>query len=462
MITKTDITSSIPFDLASERRILGILIKYPDLLDKVMVSLKDAHFYAPENRLIYKRIIELYRESGKLSYTLLAKKLLQNGDMEEPSEFLIGLTESFISRSELEPSIASVREEYAKRRIVEATDEIAQLILNKKDLPLTELQARAQQLIFEATSIEAESANEVKDLLEVLERCYTNLVSRSEGTKPSGLRVMYPSIDALTTGFKNGDLIILAGRPSMGKTALALNWSLNIAKKANSVLIFSLEMDDEQIGDRLVINELFGYREKDGSPVVTSFEYQTKLTDEKMKTTAEAFNDLYRLPMKIVDKRGLTVDEIKAKARQVKAEDPGLSLIVIDYLQLIKPREGGANRSWSLQVGEVVRELRDLAGELNLPLILLSQLNRGVELRENKRPLMSDLRDSGNIEEFADIVCFVYRDEYYYPDQAEERGTKGLAEVIFAKQRKGETGTAYLRWYPEFARFVDETFRQEG
>lgn len=458
MITKTDLTSSIPFDLASERRILGILIKYPDLLDKVMVALKEAHFYAAENKLIYKRIVELYRESGKLSYSLLAKKLRQNDDLDEPSEFLMGLAESFISRSELEPSIASVREEYAKRKIVEATDEIAQLVLAPKERPLREIQARAQELIFEATSIEADAANEVKDLLEVLQRCYTNLVARSEGTKPSGLTVMFPSIDAITTGFKNKDLVILAGRPSMGKTALALNWSVNIAKRGNPVLIFSLEMDDEQIGDRLVINELYGHREGDGSPLVTSFEYQTKLNKDKMKITTSVFNDLYRLPVKIVDKRGLTVDEIKAKARQVKAEEPNLSLIVIDYLQLIKPRDGG-NRNWALQVGEIVRELRDLAGELALPLILLSQLNRGVELRENKRPLMSDLRDSGNIEEFADVVCFVYRDEYYYPEQAEERGTKGLAEIIFAKQRKGETGTAYLRWYPEFARFIDETIR---
>ncbi|MDD2430861.1 MAG: replicative DNA helicase [Firmicutes bacterium] len=455
MIIKTDTKSSIPFDLASERRILGILIRYPDLLDKVITSLKETHFYLPENRLIYKRIIELYREDGKLSYTALAKKLLQNGDMDEPSQFLMGLADSFISRSELEPSILSVREEYAKRRIIEATDEIASLITSGKDTSLNEIQAKAQQLIFEATTIEADASNEVKDLLEVLERCYTNLVSRTEGTKPSGLRVGYPSIDSLTTGLKDKDLIILAGRPSMGKTALALNWSINIAKRGSSVLIFSLEMDDESIGDRFVISELFSYRKDDGSPLVTSFEYQTKLDDEKMKYTAEAFNDLYRLPIKIVDKRGLTVDEIKAKARQVKAEDPGLSLIIIDYLQLIKPRDNNRN-SWALQVGEIVRELRDLAGELDLPLVLLSQLNRGVEMRENKRPLMSDLRDSGNIEEFADIVCFVYRDEYYYPDQAEERGTKGIAELIFAKQRKGETGTAYLSWHPEYARFIDK------
>ena len=134
--------------------------------------------------------------------------------------------------------------------------------------------------------------------------------------------------------------------------------------------------------------------------------------------------------------------------------------MVIDYLQLIRPAEENKNKSWALQVGDIVRELRDLAGEIDVPIILLSQLNRGVESRENKRPMMSDLRDSGNIEEFADVVMFVYRDDYYYPEQAEER-TKGKAEVIFAKQRKGATGTAVLRFIPEFTLFVDESDREE-
>ena len=134
---------------------------------------------------------------------------------------------------------------------------------------------------------------------------------------------------------------------------------------------------------------------------------------------------------------------------------PDLGLIVIDYLQLIKPPEHG-QRSWALLIGEIVRELRDLAGELDVPIILLSQLNRGVESRENKRPLMSDLRDSGNIEEFADIVMFLYREDYYYPEQAKQNGTEGVVEVIFAKQRRGPTGTVKLRFIREYTRFIDE------
>jgi replicative DNA helicase len=240
----------------------------------------------------------------------------------------------------------------------------------------------------------------------------------------------------------------------MGKTALVLNMAANVAKRDIPVLIFSLEMDDEQIGDRIVLSELFAHKEGDQQSV-TSFEYQTKLSDEQFAVTQKVFNELYHLPISIVDKRGLTVAEIRAKARKFKTENPNLGLIVIDYLQLIKP-PNNANRSWTLIVGEMVRELRDLAGELDVPIILLSQLNRGVESRENKRPMMSDLRDSGNIEEFADVIMFLYRDDYYYPDTAKEKGTEGLVEIIFAKQRKGSTGTVQLRFIKEYTRFIEE------
>ena len=144
----------------------------------------------------------------------------------------------------------------------------------------------------------------------------------------------------------------------------------------------------------------------------------------------------------------------------MKSEWPSLGLVIIDYLQLIRPPEDD-RRNWALVVGSIVREIRDLAGELDLPIILLSQLNRGVESRENKRPMLSDLRDSGHIEEYADVVMFLYRDDYYYPDQAAEKGTLGQVEVIIAKQRKGPTGKAVLRWIPEYTRFIDEANRED-
>jgi replicative DNA helicase len=448
-------TDAVLADLNAERQVLGILIKYPREVDSVIDQLRPHHFYDLAHRRVYEIILDLYHKRGRISYTQVYNELRTERITDSPAEFLIALTESFVSLSELEPSAAILQSKYQVRRLVEAADQIRAAALGNQFDDVAELQSRAQQLIFDATQAADGEGDDARSLLEVLNKCYMNLIKRREGTDDAyGLSVRFPAIDAMTTGFKKKDLIILAARPSMGKTALAMNMAVNVAKRDIPVLIFSLEMDDEQIGDRIVLSEFFS-RKQAGELEITSYEYQTKLSDEQFMQAQEVFNDLYHLPIRIVDKRGLTCAEIRAKARKVKAELPNLGLIVIDYLQLIKPPVDG-NRNWALVIGEIVRELRDLAGELDLPIILLSQLNRGVESRENKRPMMSDLRDSGNIEEFADVVIFLYREDYYYPDLAAQNGTQGLVEVIFAKQRKGPTGTVQLRFIKEYTRFIDE------
>lgn len=442
-------------DVDAERRVLGILLKHPETIDTAMDRLAADQFTHPLHRQVYEAILELYQHGGNVSYTQVFNKLRTVPGVAW-NEVLISITESFVSKVELEPSVEAIGERAARRRILNAAEEVQKLILLEHAEPIESLRARAQQIIFEATA-KASAGDDIKDLMEVLRKCYAELLDRREGNRPSGLLVKHPSVDAVTTGFKKGDLIILAARPSMGKTSLALNWAINVAKNRQHtpVLIFSLEMDDVQIGDRFVISELFRYKQLNGRSEVTSREYNTRMDDEKFRRTESIFNDLYDLPVKIVDRRGLTVAEIRAKARKVRAEEPNLGLIIIDYLQLIKPPAQG-NKNWALVVGEIVRELRDLAGELEVPIILLSQLNRGVESRDDKRPVMSDLRDSGNIEEFADVVAFLYRDDYYYPERARENGTEGLVDIIFAKQRKGPTGSVQLKFHREYTRFVDE------
>lgn len=442
-------------DVDAERRVLGILLKHPDAVDTVMDRLAIDQFTHPLHRQVYEAILELYQYGGNISYTQVFNKLRSVPGVAW-NDVLISITESFVSKVELDPSVQVIAERAARRRILQAAEEVQKLVLLQQDEPLESLRARAQQLMFEATA-QASTEDDIKDLVEVLRKCYAELLDRREGNRPSGLLVKYPSIDAVTTGFKKGDLIILAARPSMGKTSLALNWAVNVAKnrQRTPVLIFSLEMDDVQIGDRFVISELFRYKQLNGDNAVTSREYNTRMDDEKFRRTESIFSELYNLPIKIVDRRGLTVAEIRAKARKVKAEEPNLGLIIIDYLQLIKP-PSQTTKNWALVVGEIVRELRDLAGELDVPIILLSQLNRGVESRDDKRPVMSDLRDSGNIEEFADVVIFLYREDYYYPERARENGTEGIVDVIFAKQRKGPTGSVRLRFHREYTRFVDE------
>ncbi len=445
----------LPMDLSAERQILGILIKHPGQVDKVIDRLRPAHFLDPAHRRIYEIILDIYTKQGRISYTQIYNRLRTDAITDAPAELLIPLTESFVALSELDPSLQMLLHKEGVRRIAQACDTIKAMVLDPKNEDLEEVQAKAQELMFAASQSIDAAGDEVKNLLEVLNKCYINLLKRREGVNDAyGLSVRYPSIDGMTTGFKKKDLIILAARPSMGKTALVLNMMANVAKRDIPVLLFSLEMDDEQLGDRIVLSELFAHKEG-GEQAVTSFEYQTKLSDEQFLVTQKVFNELYHLPISIVDKRGLTVAEMRAKARKFKSEHPDLGLIVIDYLQLIKP-PNNANRSWTLIVGEMVRELRDLAGELDVPIILLSQLNRSVESRENKRPMMSDLRDSGNIEEFADVVMFLYREDYYNPEKAKAEGTEGLVEIIFAKQRKGSTGTVQLRFIKEYTRFIEE------
>lgn len=449
----------VPADIDAERRVLGILIKHPDRIDFVVDRLRPDHFFEPDHRRIYEVMLDLYTQGGRISYTQVYRRLRKEGALDAPDQALIGLTEAFANEVELGPSVDVLIEKGAKRQILQAAQEIQRMILEETEENLDDTIARAQQLIFQATS-RADESEDVKDLMSVLNKCYLRLVERREGSRPYGLPVRFPAIDVLTTGFKAKDLIILAARPSMGKTSLALNFAVNVARSSRRVpvLIFSLEMDDEQIGDRIVVSEFFRFKKPGGGYEITSMDYSTRLDDKQFEKAQAIYNELYDLPIHIVDRRGMTVADIRAKARKVKAEHPDLGLIIIDYLQLIKPPPG-ANKNWALVVGDIVREIRDLAGELDLPIILLSQLNRGVESRDNKRPMMSDLRDSGNIEEFADVVMFLYRDDYYYPEKAKEEGTEGQVEVIFAKQRKGPTGIAKLRFIREFTRFVEESDR---
>ena len=453
MSSMIETTDAVLADLNAERQVLGILIKYPREVDSVIDQLRPHHFYDLAHRRVYEIILDLYHKRGRISYTQVYNELRTERITDSPAEFLIALTESFVSLSELEPSAAILQSKYQVRRLVEAADQIRAAALGNQFDDVAELQSRAQQLIFDATQAADGEGDDARSLLEVLNKCYMNLIKRREGTDDAyGLSVRFPAIDAMTTGFKKKDLIILAARPSMGKTALAMNMAVNVAKRDIPVLIFSLEMDDEQIGDRIVLSEFFS-RKQAGELEITSYEYQTKLSDEQFMQAQEVFNDLYHLPIRIVDKRGLTCAEIRAKARKVKAELPNLGLIVIDYLQLIKPPVDG-NRNWALVIGEIVRELRDLAGELDLPIILLSQLNRGVESRENKRPMMVT-RDSGNIE-FADVVIFLYREDYYYPDLAAQNGTPGLVGDL-RQERKTHGHSAAAVYKKEYTRFIDES-----
>ena len=382
----TTAASKLPVEVSQdseiEQRILGILIKHPHKMDTALDKLRDYHFSNPTHRTIFKALLDLYTKQGRVSFVRLYEKIRREKLLADPETALVALTESVVTGRELEPCIEILREDYAKRKILQATEEIERMILNEEEETPEKYQARAQELIFAATQTE-NSEEEPKELLDVLSRCYTNLVERKEGKVPYGLSVRFPSIDMLTTGFKKKDLIILAGRPSMGKTSLALNFALNVAKRHIPVLIFSLEMDDEQIGDRLVLSELFHYRDRDGNFLISSSQYATKLTDEQLEVTQKVYSELFELPIQIVDQRGLTSLDIRAKARKVKAACPNLGLVVIDYCSssglLKRTRTKAGPAGWRHCQGAEGFGRRDRRAH-HSPL----QLNRGVESRKTK------------------------------------------------------------------------------
>ncbi len=274
---------------------------------------------------------------------------------------------------------------------------------------------------------------------DILIQTVQNIEERHQGISLPGIPCGFYDLDAMTTGFQRSDLIIVAGRPSMGKSSLCLGIAYNIANNYKlPVCFFSLEMSKEQVVERLLSAE---------AGIESGYLRSGRISQTQWEPLSSAIAKLYDIPIYIDDRPNLSVSEIRSKARQVMIEHQGvLGLIVIDYLQLLA---GDNDENRARELAKITRSLKGLAKELNVPVIVLSQLNRSVESRTNKRPMMSDLKESGSIEEDADLVIMLYRDEYYTPDTPD----RGIAEVILAKHRNGPTGTIKLLFDPQFAKF---------
>lgn len=433
-------------DVLSEKRILGIILRYPAKMDLIANTLTVDHFTVDEHKILWEIISDLYYSNKRISHTAVYRKA--RGKIDDLETVLTSLTESFIAPEELEPACESVHVQYMKRALLQSAHELAFLI--ERDAYGDDVRAyydKAQSTLHRLM-YSSDSTGQWKTMLDVFQNVYAELAASKEEKMRQGVLTRLPSIDAMTMGFKRKDLIILAARPSMGKTALALNIAHNVALSGQgSVGIFSLEMSDKQLATRMLLAML-----KDSG--IDSLALQSELNDAQLKNVDDAINKLYQLPLFVVDKRGLTAADIRAKALRLKYEHPDLTLLVIDYLTLIKIQHQ-RYESRHIAIGDICQNIRDLAAELDVPILLLAQLNRGVESRENKRPMMSDLRDSGNIEEYADVIMFLYRDDYYYPEKAVENGTAGKVEVIFAKQRNGPTGTVTINFDREHQKFYE-------
>ncbi len=430
-----------------EYQLLGILLQYPEKVDEVADLLEVKHLLDPHAQLIYEMLLNQYQRDNQISRTKLFLQLKKDGVIKKPEETIEQLTSGFNTPEELKPTIDVIKKNYQQELLIKAAHKIEQLA-TETDLDISEYQARAQELIFEATSESTDLEKHIYKMEEALMNSFEAYLDRKHKKIDVGLRSGFISLDNLIGGFKKSHLTVLAASTSMGKTALAINIAKNILKRNVPSAIISLEMEAREIIDRMIIQEA----------MVNGWKYnQGETNDSEDKRISKALDELHELPLMISDERGLNVAQIRARLRKFKAQMDGLGIAIIDYLQMIQLPENYIQNT-ARAVGEVVLQLRNLASELEIPIILISQISRSFTSRQDKRPVLSDLRDSGNIEEVADGVIFLYRHANTSAaarEKAEAEGTEKETEIIVAKQRTGQTGAIKLYFEEDYISFID-------
>ena len=429
-----------PQHIEAEESIISAILRDNNTLLDVIEILAPEDFYRTAHQKIYAAIIDLFDKTEPIDLVTLTNRLKEKGQLEEignPS-YLVRLVDTVPLAVNAPHYAKIVHDKASLRRLIEKANAIVKRCF-KEQGNADEVIDFAEEAIFEITENKSQQAFYPisKIILGNIETLEENQGNRSLVT---GVPTGFNQLDNLTSGFQNSDLIILAARPSMGKTALALNIARHAAVDANiPVAIFSLEMSKEQLSLRMLCSEarIDSSRLRGG---FFSMEDWHRLTD--------AAGILSESPIYIDDSASLTAMEIRAKARRLKM-DKNIGLIVIDYLQLMQGRASAERRD--LEISEISRSLKALAKELQLPVLALSQLNRMLEQRTDKRPRLSDLRESGALEQDADVVAFIYRDEVY--NKEEDNPRRGTAEILLSKQRNGPTGDVYLTFLNSFTRF---------
>lgn len=436
-----------PQSLEAEQSVLGSMLIDKEVVPVVMEILKPEDFYRPDHKEIYDVIIELFDRAQPIDLITVSERLKLHGKLE-----LVGGLEYLTNIATEVPTTANVKH-YAKiveekallRKLIKASSDIVDLGYSASE-EVSYILDKAEQNIFDILQKRSSQGFvPIKDVLvdtfNKLEELYNN------SGNITGIPTGFADLDFKTSGLHNSDLILIAARPAMGKTAFALNLAQNAAVHSNvPVAVFSLEMSREQLVNRMLCSEA----------MVDSNRMKTgKLEDNDWQKVAKALGPLSEAPIFIDDTPGVSITEIRAKCRRLKLEH-NLGLVIIDYLQLM---QGSRSKSENRQqeISEISRSLKILAKEINVPVITLSQLSRAPEARTDHRPILSDLRESGAIEQDADIVMFLYRDDYYNP----ETEKKNIAELILAKHRNGSTGTVELVWLGQYTKFANlEKFRQ--
>jgi replicative DNA helicase len=444
----TGFTRIPPHSIEAEESVLGGVLLDNEAFDRVADVIRPEDFYVERHARVYAAMGSLSENAQPMDAVTVAERMRQRGDLERIGgvAFLLELSERVPTAANVEHYAAIVKEKATMRRLIRASTDIIERAYDT-GTETDESVDRAEQAIFEISEQARRSGPIRIDSLvvESLAKIDTLIAHQSAVT---GVPSAYEDLDRLTAGFQPSDLIIVAGRPSMGKTAFCLNIAANVALHANTgVAVFSLEMS----ADQLVMRMLCSLAQLDLARVRVG-----QIQDREYKKIAMAVGDLAEAPIYIDDTPALSVMELRARARRLR-RDPtaNLGLIVVDYLQLM---HGRGEDSREQEISNISRSLKALAKELSLPIIALSQLNRQVELRADKKPVMADLRESGAIEQDADVIAFIYRDEVYHHDTVDA----GIAEIIIAKQRNGPTGQVRLAFRKEFALFSSLSPRDDG
>ncbi len=430
----------LPYDVNAEAAVLSAM-----MLDNVAAStaiseLEDNYFYRTAHKIIYQAMKELYRDSIEIDLVTLSARLQPNNLIEKVggTDYLNKVSDFVLSTANISYHLKIVKEKALLRELIVTSNNIIEKCYTAEE-DVEDIVDNAEQMIYNVTN--KRSGNYFKDIASIMGQTLQNIneVATSH-TSVIGVSTGFTDLDRKTGGFKPGQLIILAARPAMGKTALALNIAFNAITHHNKkVAIFTMEMEDDELLKRM----LSAASEVPMDAILKGF----GMTDEKMLRITNYGMMLSEKKLFIDDTGTNSPLEIRAKLRRLKSEVKGLDLVLIDYLQLMSSQRFKDNRQQ--EIAEISRSLKILAKELGVPVIALSQLNRGLESREDKRPRLADLRESGAIEQDADMVMFIYRDEYYNEDSAD----KGIAEVIIGKNRHGAVGTAKLVFIPHLTAF---------
>ncbi|NCU17172.1 replicative DNA helicase [Pallidibacillus pasinlerensis] len=429
-----------PQNIEAEQAVLGAILIEPESLTVASELLIPEDFYRSSHQKIFSAILKLSDQGKAIDVVTVTEELAATEQLENIGgvSYLMELANAVPTAANVDYYARIVEEKSLLRRLIRTATEIAQEGYNRED-EVESLLSEAEKKIMEVSGRKsAGSFISIKDVLvEAYDKIETLASSKGEIT---GIPTGFTELDKMTAGFQKNDLIIVAARPSVGKTAFALNIAQNVATKTDEVVaIFSLEMGAEQLVMRMLSSE--------GN--INAQNLRTgDLSDEDWRKLTMAMGSLSNAEIYIDDTPGIRMAEMRAKCRRLKQER-GLGMILIDYLQLIQGDGRQDNRQQ--EVSEISRSLKALARELEVPVIALSQLSRSVEQRQDKRPMMSDIRESGSIEQDADIVAFLYRDDYY----DKETENKNIIEIIIAKQRNGPVGTVQLAFAKEFSKFVN-------